>query len=87
MEVALELSERGLDGLREMMAAAIGDHDYIHAHVDVSVALLVIEVAKRAPDNPDWFPRGKWATIQAMQEATDRGMGRLFSTDDTGSKV
>ena len=42
-------------------------------------ALLVIEAAKRAEDRVEWFPRGKWATIQAMQERTERELRWMFS--------
>ena len=66
------------DGLEDMLTAAIGDHCYLLGHVSVSVALLVIEAAKRAEDREDWFPRGKWATVQAMQDRTDRELQWLF---------
>lgn len=39
--------------------------------VEVSTALLVIEIAKRAEDRDEWFPCGKWATIQAIQGRCD----------------
>ena len=76
--VILSESSRVLDGLRDMMTAAIGAHEYVHAHVDASIALLVIEAAKRAEDRDEWFPRGKWATIQHMQSATDRQLAMMF---------
>jgi len=65
--------------LSDMLTAAIGLHGYHLSWVDVSVALLVIECAKRAPDREEWFPRGKWATIQAMQQATERELRNLFA--------
>lgn len=33
---------------------------------DLMIALLLSAVLKHAPDG--WFPRGKWATIQAIQQ-------------------
>lgn len=45
---------------------------------DVSTALLVIEIAKIAQDRPEWFPRGKWATIQAIQERCGAELSKLF---------
>ena len=76
--VALTDSPRVRDGLADMLTAAIGEHGYNLGHVDVQLALLVIEAAKRAEDREDWFPRGKWATVQSMQERTERELRWLF---------
>ena len=76
--VLLSDSSRVLDGLRDMMEAAIGPHEYVHSYVDVPIALLVIEASKRAEDRDEWFPRGKWATIQSIQGATEKQLERLF---------
>jgi hypothetical protein len=76
--VRLTDSDRVRDGLEDMLTAAIGEHGYSLGHVDVQLALLVIEAAKRAEDREDWFPRGKWATVQAMQERTERELRWLF---------
>jgi hypothetical protein len=78
--ILLTDSERVSDGLEDMLTAAIGEHGHVLRHVDVALALLVIEVAKRAEDRADWFPRGKWATVQAMQERTERELRWLFCT-------
>ena len=67
------------DGLSAMLTAAIGEHAYCLSHVDAATALLVIEAAKRAEDREDWFPRGKWATVHAMQERTERELQWLFA--------
>lgn len=64
-------------GLEDMLTAAIGGHGYELRHVDVSLALLVIEIAKRAPDREDWFPSGKWATVQAMQAVVERELEKI----------
>ena len=76
--VLLSDSRRVLDGLRDMMTAAIGEHEYVHSHVEAPIALLVIEAAKRAEDRDEWFPRGKWATIQSVQSATERQLAKMF---------
>ena len=76
--VMLTDSPRVRDGLADMLTAAIGEHGYSLRHVDVQLALLVIEAAKRAEDRDEWFPRGKWATVQAMQERTERELRWLF---------
>jgi hypothetical protein len=83
-------SPRGLDcicltdsytvrcGLEDILTAAIGEHGYNLTYVAPELALLVIEVAKRAEDKPEWFPRGKWATVQAMQAQVERELSKLF---------
>jgi hypothetical protein len=76
--VRLTDSDRVRDGLEDMLTAAIGEHGYNLSFVEPGLALLVIEAAKRAEDREDWFPRGKWATVQAMQERTDRELQWLF---------
>ena len=65
-------------GLEAMLTAAIGEHGHILGFVNVEVALLVIEAAKRAEDRPEWFPHGKWATVQSMQERAERELRWLF---------
>ena len=82
--VPLTDSDRVRDGLSDMLTAAIGDHAYGLGYVEVSLALFVIEVAKRAEDRADWFPRGKWATIQAIQERTERELQWLFREAEGG---
>ena len=70
------------DGLAAMLTAAIGEHAYCLSHVDAATALLVIEAAKRAEDREDWFPRGKWATVQEMQERTERELQWMFKAKE-----
>lgn len=78
--VLLTTSDRVADGLHDMMESAVGSHDLVHKYVDASTALLIIEAAKRAEDRAEWFPHGKWATIQAMQGATEKQLARMFET-------
>jgi hypothetical protein len=49
--------------------------------VEVHTALLVIEVAKMADDRDEWFPCGKWATIQAIQCRCAEQLKTLFAND------
>lgn len=75
--VKLSDSTRTLDGLRDMMESALGLHDYVHMHVEIPIALFIVEVAKRSEDKPEWFPRGKWATIQEIQTTIEEQLTRL----------
>jgi hypothetical protein len=65
--IQLSESKSVLDGLDAMVTARIGSHNYVHMFVDVPVACFVVTVAKLADDEPEWFIRGKWATIQAIE--------------------
>ena len=65
-------------GLEKMMAAAMGENGYVATFVEVPVALYIIVVAKRAMDYGDWFPHGKWATIQAVQSRVEKEFEALF---------
>ena len=70
-------SGRARDGLVDMLRPLELD-GYIHGFVEVHVALLIVELAKRAEDRPEWFPHGKWATIQAIQAQCDKQLDDLF---------
>ena len=76
----LSESSSVIAGLRQMMDVADGASEVVQQHVEASIALLVIEIAKLAEEREEWFPRGKWATIQNIQESTDRQLRTLFST-------
>ena len=74
--------DKTLDGLRAMLAAAGEGMEALlegGRWVDVQVGLLVIEVAKLADDREDWFPLGKWATIQNMQAVCEKQLRTLFA--------
>ena len=81
--VLLTSSNSVREGLENMLTAAIGDHGYNLSYVDASISLLVIEAAKRAEDREEWFPRGKSATIQSMQAATESQLARMFKSVET----
>lgn len=76
--VLVSSSSRVIDGLRHMMTKADDAAELVQTHVDVSTALLIIELAKRADDRDEWFPHGKWATIQNVQSATDKQLATAF---------
>jgi hypothetical protein len=67
-----------IEGLRDMLRAAIGEHEYVFGYVELPVALLIIEAAKRAKDLDEWFPHGKWATIQRIQGSVDKELNSFF---------
>jgi hypothetical protein len=71
---------RVVDGISRMLEAAFGDiHGYTDTRlVDVPTALMVVEIAKLADDHEAWFPCGKWATIQAIQERVEKQLHTLF---------
>ena len=75
--VFLSDSQAVLLGLATMLESAIGLNEYVSTYVEIPTALLIVEVAKRAPDRAEWFPRGKWATIQNIQNGIDREMLRI----------
>lgn len=67
------------DGLGLMLEAALGAHGYTNSRlVEVPIALLIIEIAKLAEDRDEWFPSGKWATIQAIQGRVEKQLKGLF---------
>lgn len=65
------------EGLDAMLIAAIGEHEYGTRYIPIEIALLMIECAKRAPDKEEWFPLGKWATIQALQARVDAELAKI----------
>lgn len=83
--IHLSDSSRVRDGMADMLTAAIGEHGYTLTWVEPAIALLVIECAKRAEDRDEWFPHGKWATIQAIQAKVDAQLNTLFTIDGVPS--
>ena len=70
--ILLSNSERVIDGLGALYEAATGFSPSTQDNVSVEQALLIVALAQHAPDRQDWFPRGKWATIQAIQDRIDK---------------
>lgn len=79
--IHLTANRRTLEGLRLMMFDTIGDNEYVHASVELPIALYIVEVAKRNVDTEHYFPFGKWATIQAIQERIDKQLDHLHRKD------
>lgn len=48
--------------------------------MEIAPILFLIEIAKRAEDKEEYFPRGKWATIQAIQGRLDEAITKYLST-------
>lgn len=69
-----------VDGLSQMLESALGgSQGYTDSRlVEVPIALLIIEIAKVAEDREEWFPCGKWATIQAIQARVEKEISALF---------
>ena len=84
--MSLLLTESSLvqRGLEDMLTHYIGDHGYFLSHVDLPIALYVVEIAKRAEDRHEWFPRGKWATIQSIQALCDIELAAIISGGKIG---
>lgn len=68
--VTLTANNKVLTGLRLLMEYA--RQKTLQPTVDIPTALKLVEVAKDAQDLPSFFPHGKWATIQAIQERIDK---------------
>lgn len=70
----IEISESACAGLARMMDAMLGEtHSFVVCrHVDLALATLLIYLAKMADDSEELFPRGKWATIQILEDKVDQ---------------
>ena len=79
--IHLTANRRTLEGLRLMMFDTIGDNEYVHASVELPIALYIVEVAKRNVDTEHYFPFGKWATIQSIQGRIDKQLEHLHRKD------
>lgn len=76
--INLSNSPSVINGLSQMLTAAIGPHEYQLTYVDIPLALFIVEIAKRAEDRPEWFPRGRWATIQSIESNIEDELSNLF---------
>jgi hypothetical protein len=65
--IHLSESKAVVTGLADLMRDLLDAEEYVYSHVDMPSALFIVEVAKLADDRQDYFPRGKWATIQNIQ--------------------
>jgi hypothetical protein len=78
-------SQNVKEGLQKM-AESLCPIDFFDAEqwvaywVEVPQALFLVEVMKRAEDRAEWFPHGKWATIQSFQDRIDKAITGYLST-------
>lgn len=79
--IHLSDSSKVIEGLAEMTRVLLADNydEVIQTYVDVPTSLFVVEIAKRAEDNSDWFPRGKWATIQHIEGKIDAEISKALT--------
>jgi hypothetical protein len=63
-----------VEGLGKMLEAVLGEpHGYTDSRlVEVPIALFIMSLAKLAEDKAEWFPLGKWATIQAIEDRIEK---------------
>ena len=80
--ISISRSSEVRSGLSAMIEAAIGPNEIVQVFVPMQWALFIVHVAKRAPDKPEWFPRGKWATIQAIEVRIDNELDRIDFTKE-----
>ncbi len=66
--IHLSESTAVVTGLIRLMDDLIGAGDYVTTWSELPYVTMLVEVAKRADDTTEYFPRGKWATIQSLQE-------------------
>lgn len=78
--ILLSTSPKALQGLKQIMKAADNMEEQVQNYVEVSTALLIVEIAKRSEDTEFHFPRGKWATIQNIQAAIEEQLHKVFSS-------
>jgi len=76
--ILISTTETVRDGLAAMLEAAIGYHDIVQVFVPLQWALVIVSLAKDAPDKEEWFPYGKWATIQALQGRIDMEIDKVW---------
>lgn len=77
--ILLSANRKVIEGLNAMSQNMLGIvNGYLDsAYVELPEALFIIELARRAEDRDEWFPHGKWATIQAIEERTYRELDKL----------
>lgn len=49
----------------------------MHATVEIPDALYIIAVAEHAEDREEYFPYGKWRTIQAIEGRIEQELKKL----------
>lgn len=62
MKDTVELSKRVAEGIGHAV-----DQD-VYTFMQPERMALIVLLLKKLPDNDDYFPRGKWATIQSIED-------------------
>lgn len=86
----IEISEPVRAGLARMMDAMLVEkHQFVVCrHVDLALATLIIYLAKMADDySVEWFPKGKWTTIQILEDKVDQVLGVKKSMQADGERA
>ena len=73
-EVSIFLSAHVIEGLE---TAGLGD---FHAWEEPERMAWIVVILKKLPDNPRWFPRGQWATIQSIEGQLDNAAREAINT-------
>jgi hypothetical protein len=61
MSDMVEISRETADALSQI---GLGD---FNCYEQPERMAFVAEILKRLPDRPEWFPKGKWATLQSIE--------------------
>ena len=77
MKDTVELSKRVAEGIGHAI-----DQD-MYTYTQPERMAFIVLLLKRIPDNDDYFPRGKWATIQViegqLQEIAEDKVSKLLA--------
>jgi hypothetical protein len=75
--IKLSSNDRVTSGLSAMIESVMGPHEIVQTFVPIEWALFIAQVARHAPDRPEWFPLGKWGTIQAIEDRISNDLDKL----------
>ncbi|MDR5729689.1 MAG: hypothetical protein RB191_19915 [Terriglobia bacterium] len=82
--MTISLSNSAAEGIGKAL-----DQDVYGVETAERMAWLVL-LLKKCEDRPEWFPRGKWATIQHIEsqlnEAIDSWVSERFASDAAGDE-
>jgi hypothetical protein len=71
------IGSKALDGIKILLDKVLGPNDIAQPYMEVRDVLLVIEIMSRACDRVEYFPHGKWGTIQALQDKIDFELDKI----------
>ncbi len=64
------LSREAREGI--ILALATVDFGDLFSWVSLERAAWMFFVLRSLPDRPEWFPKGKWATLQEIERQLDK---------------